>query len=113
MKILYLTLTKEPFETMETGLKDKEYREPSAWIRSRLIDKKTGNPKHYDVVLFRNGYEMNKPYFAATYLGFENAQKNYSVKYTNGFKVDVKKGYFRIKLGAIIKRGNILDKELF
>jgi len=113
MKILYLTLTKEPFEAMQLGLKDREYREPSKWIRSRLIDSKTKQPKHFDVVLFRNGYENDKPYFAAKYLGFEYSQMNYSVTYANGFTVNVKKGYFRIKLGAIIKKGNIDSKELF
>lgn len=113
MKILRLTLKSKPFEAMQLGYKDKEYRKPVQWIRSRLIDSKTGEQKKYDVVLFRNGYENNKPYFVATYLGFEIAKKNYSVKYKTGLKVNVMKGDFRIKLGSVVKRGNINSIELF
>lgn len=115
MKVLRLTLQAWPFETMQLGYKDREYREPkpSKWIESRLIDSKTGEPKHYDVVLFTHGYGSDKAYFAATYLGFEISKRNYTVEYKTGLKVKVKKGDFRIKLGAVIKRGNIHSKELF
>lgn len=113
MKALRLTLTAWPFETMQLGYKDREYRKNIQWVRSRLIDTKTGKPKEYDVVIFRNGYNKKDPYFVAKYLGFEVAQKNYTVEYKTGLKVHVRKGDYRIKLGAIIKRGNIHSKELF
>lgn len=113
MKVLHLTLTAWPFETMQLGYKDREYRKPIKWIRSRLIDSKTGKDKPYDVVLFRNGYEKTKPYFVAKFLGYEIAQRNYTVEYRNGFKVHVRKGDYRIKLGAIVNRGNIYSKEMF
>jgi ASC-1-like (ASCH) protein len=113
MKALHLTLSNEPFKIMEAGLKNREYRinNPN-WIKSRLIDSKTGKLKRYDVVVFKNGYGK-VPYFVCTYLGFEIAKKNYSVTYKKGFKVDVKKGMYRIKLGAIVRRGNIFSNELF
>lgn len=61
MKALLLTLRAWPFETMPLGYKDREYRKPSKWIRSRLIDTKTKKPKKYDVVVFRNGYNKTDP----------------------------------------------------
>lgn len=112
MKILHLTLKKTPFEIMVTGEKTHEYRQPTKWIKSRLLNI-NGTPKEYDVVKFTNGYERDKPYFAATYLGFEIAQKNYFVKYSNGLIVRVLKGDFRIKLGAIVRIGNVDSKEMF
>ena len=60
---------------MVTGEKNREYREPTKWISSRLFYK-DGTRKDFDVVKFTNGYERDKPYFAASFLGFEIAQKN-------------------------------------
>jgi hypothetical protein len=37
MKILHLTLSKLPFEVMATGEKTTEYRKPSKWILSVLL----------------------------------------------------------------------------
>jgi hypothetical protein len=112
MKILYLTLKQLPFQTMVTGEKDREYRTPEKWIKSRLFYP-DGTPKKYDLVKFTNGYESYKnPYFAATFLGFEIAQKNYKVTYSTGLVVYVHKGDFRIKLGSIVRKGNINKNEL-
>ena len=113
MKVLHLTLSQDPFNTMVVGYKDREYRKASKWIKSRLIDSKTGKRKKYDVVKFTNGYGRDKPYFIAPFLGFEIAKKNYKVIYPNGFSVNVRKGEYRIKLGAVIRSGNINSKELF
>jgi len=115
MKALLLTLQSWPFQTMHLGYKDREYRKDSSsnWIRSRLIDSKTDEPKHYDVVKFVNGYGKDKPYFVAAYKGFEMAKKNYMVEYKTGLKVNVKKGDFRILLGPIIRKGNVYSNELF
>jgi len=100
---------------MSMGLKDREYRinKKSNWIKSRLINSKTGLDKDYDFVLFVNGYGKFKPFFIAKYKGYEISKMNYSVKYKNGFEVHVKIGTYRILLGPIIKRGNIYSKELF
>lgn len=111
--ILRLTLCKNPFDTMAEGLKDREYREPSKWIKTRLINSETGQPKKYDAVLFSNGYSTKSPYMLFKYKGFEIAKKNYLVEYKNGFAVSVKKGQFRIILGTLIQKGNIDIKQLF
>lgn len=115
MKVLILNLKKEPFYTMLNGLKDKEYRvdTSSRWMRSRLIDRKTGKPKEYDFVKIIYAYGKQQPYFIARYKGFEIAKKNYNVKYNNGFAVRVNRGNFRIKLGSVLRTGNIHQKEMF
>lgn len=112
MKILYLTLTRLPFETMITGEKDREYRTntPSDWIKSRLIEKKTGKEKPITHVKFTFGYGNNQPYFICRFSGFEIAKKNYTVKYSTGLVVNVKKGDYRILLGKIIEKNNQLLK---
>ena len=112
-RILYLTVHNLPFKTMRIGLKDREYREPSKWIKSRLIDSKTGKEKEYDFICFRSGYHKKAPYFICVYKGFEVSKKNYSVNYKTEFKVDVKKGHYRILLGSIVNLGNTEMKELF
>lgn len=111
-KILYLTLSKLPFDTMKKGLKDREYRSPSKWIRSRLVDK-NGNPKRYDYVRFASGYHRNAPYFMCKFNGFEISKKNYKVEYSTRLIVNVYKGDYRILLGSIITKGNTEMKELF
>lgn len=112
-KILYLTVKNLPFETMRKGLKDREYRTPSKWIRSRLIDSKTGQNKHYDIIQFNSGYHKNSPYFRCKSKGFEVSKKNYKVEYSNGLKVKVNKGDYRILLGTITDKGNTEMKKLF
>jgi hypothetical protein len=114
MKVLLLRLSAEPWELMENCTKNNEYRfnnPKTDWIKRRLIYSKTGKDKQYDAVLMPNGYGKVR-YFARTFLGYKIAQKNYTVTYGD-FKVHVKKGMYNIKLGAVIKRGNINSKELF
>lgn len=113
MKILRLTLKQKPFEAFLKGLKHNEYRKPCKWITSRLIDTKTGNKKEYDIVLLTHGYGNDKPFISFTYYGFQVSKKNYTVKYENGLNVNVNKGFYNIKLGAIYKQGNINQKSLF
>lgn len=98
---------------MISGLKDREYRKPTQWIKSRLIDSKTGSNKKYNYVKFQNGYEKTKPYFVCKYLGYEISKKSYTVKYSNDFEVKVKKGDYRILLGPVIKTFNIETINLF
>jgi hypothetical protein len=100
---------------MYLGLKDREYRvnRKSKWMKSRLINSKTGIDKPYDFVLFKKGYGKFKPYFLVKYRGYEVSKMNYSVEYKTGLKVDVKRGMYRILLGPVIKQGNINSKELF
>lgn len=103
MSTLYLTLKKSPFEVMITGEKNEEFRKPSKWIESRLIDK-NGQPKKYDNVKFVNGYGTDKPHFCADYKGFEKSKSNQTIKYSNGLIVNVEKGDYKIKIGSVFYR---------
>lgn len=105
MRILHLSLNPEPFEVMVTGEKSNEYRKSSFWIKSRLF--KGNIPKKIDYVKFVNGYGSQRPYFIARFEGFHKAKINYTMKYSNGLKIQIRKGDFNIKLGTIIEYGNI------
>lgn len=100
-RILHLTLSKMPFDVMVTGEKSTEYREPSKWILSRL------QGKDYDLIKFVNGYGSDKPYFIAKFRGWEIETNPYSVDFSNGLKVDSKKGTVKIYAGEIVERGNL------
>ena len=103
MKILKLTLKKEPFDVMITGEKRNEYRNNSEWMRSRLYDK-MGKKRQYDLVEFTNGYGKDRPKFTVKFLGFEKIYK-VNKKYSNGLVVFYPKcnnGYFKIMLGDVI-----------
>lgn len=102
---LKLTLERKPFDLMECGIKDREFRKPSKWILSRLLYS-TGKEKQYDLVKFSNGYAPDAPFFICEYKGFYYAKSDHIVNY-EGFKVEVSKGDIIIKLGAVLKRGNI------
>lgn len=108
MKMLNLTLKKQPFDVMVTGEKGIEFRKRSEWILSRLIDKKTNQLKSYTHVKFVNGYGADKPYFIGIFNGFDYAQYNYSLRYSNGLLVNVEQGDIQIFLGEITERGSLL-----
>lgn len=108
LKVLHLSIKKEPFEVMVTGEKPNEYRKPTKWMLSRLYHK-DGTPKHYDVIKFVNGYGKNRPQFVCEFKGFN--QVNGPVgkfKYSNGFEVDVVAGDIIIECGKIGIRRNLL-----
>ena len=90
-KVLFLTLKKPQFEATISGEKIFEYRRPSDWIKSRLIN------KNYDLVKFVNGYGLDKPYFICEFLGWTIAKRG-THKYSNNLVVDVKENYFQINL---------------
>jgi len=102
-KVLFLTLKKEAFDVMVTGEKTIEFRKPSKWIKSRLFS------KEYDIILFRNGYGNDKPFFTCKYYGYESVKDTEVRKahYSNGLVVNVKEGDIQIKLGPIIEKGNL------
>lgn len=108
MKVLNLTLKKPPFDVMLTGEKKLEYREPTAWILSRLFDK-NGTRKEYDAVKFVNGYGSDKPYFVVEFKGWQHVHfKSHTIKYSNGFELQIEEGYYIvIKLGKILESGNL------
>lgn len=100
-RVLYLTLSKLPFEVMLTGEKSTEYRVPSKWILSRLQGKK------YDLIKFVNGYGSDKPYFIAKFRGWEFETNPHTVYFSNRLKVVSKIGMVKIYVGEIIERCNI------
>lgn len=55
--ILHLTLKKQWFDEIRAGVKKVEYREDKPYWRNRLF-------KHYDIVMFHNGYGHNAPTMA-------------------------------------------------
>lgn len=57
-KILHLTLMKRWFDEILVGTKKVEYREIKPYWTKRLFEE-NGKPKHYDFVLFRNGYSKS------------------------------------------------------
>ena len=100
-KILHLTLKKPQFKVTITGEKTSEFRRPSQWIKSRLIDKK------YDFVKFTNGYGSNKPSFLCKCLGWRYATRA-SYTFSNDLVVNVDETYFEILLGEIVQVKNVL-----
>lgn len=107
LKILYLSLSKEPFEVMVTGEKKQEFRKPTKWIMSRLYYR-DGTEKHYDVIKFTNGYGKDKPSFCCEFLGFEVMCGPVGrFKYSNGFEVDLEAGDVVISCGKIGIRRNL------
>lgn len=105
MKILRLSLHKLPFDIMKTGDKKLEFRKPSKWIMSRLVDK-NGEPKHYDYVEFTNGYGADKHKFMAEYKGFEFSKTLIpaTYHYPNGLSVVVSNGDVIIELGELYEK---------
>jgi hypothetical protein len=109
MKTLYLTLKRFPFILMSEGVKKMEFRKPSKWIKSRLLNK-NGTFKHYDQVHFRNGYGNDKPYFTCKFIrtdivDVENDAFNYTLNGKDVLSVEVKRGDFIIFLGEITSFG--------
>lgn len=102
---LSLTLRKDWFDIMVTGEKVHEFRNPSEWIQSRLYNK-NGSLKEYDLIKFVNGYGKMSPYFICEYRGFQFAKWDHDVMYGEK-KVNVRKGDVIIKLGQILKIGNV------
>lgn len=67
MKILHLKLKKKWFDMIASGEKKEEYRDVKAFWWSRLIEYgdfenfEVTKFKHYDAVLFVNGYSKQAP----------------------------------------------------
>jgi len=96
--ILFLTLKKEPFEQIKSGVKTSEFREyKKHWIQKLL------NPdesfKTYDLILFQNGYRSNAPRMLVEFKGIKIN------KYKTGFLKWGKE--FEIELGKIVKEESL------
>jgi hypothetical protein len=84
--------------SVKTSVKECEW-EPSKWILSRL------EGKDYDFVRFVNGYGNNRPYFVAMFECWLQSESECHFDYSNGLRVDVKKGTVLIFLGDIVETG--------
>lgn len=104
MRVLKLTLKKKWFDLMklrdEKLRKKIEFRDPSDWIFSRLLDE-NGNEKEYDLIEFRNGYGKNAPSFCCEFLGWDIEEKQ--TEYIFGsVKIITEVGTVKIYLGKIV-----------
>lgn len=69
-KVLYLTLKKEFFNQIEEGTKTSEYREyKEHWIKK--LTNPDGTFKHYDLILFQNGYRKDAPQMLVEFRGIK------------------------------------------
>ena len=99
-KVLKLTLKKKWFDLMKDGFKKIEFREPSDWIFSRLLDENS-NEKEYDLIEFRNGYGKNAPSFCCEFLGWDIEEKQ--TEYIFGsVKIITDVGTVKIFLGKVL-----------
>lgn len=98
-KTLYLTLKKLQFQVTVSGEKTSEFRRPSKWILSRLIN------KDYDIIKFTNGYGSDKPNFTCEFKGWKYAEKKKHI-YSNGLVVNAGSDYIEMPLGSILSIEN-------
>ena len=82
--ILHLNLHREWFAQIATKKKRIEYRKRTAYWKTRLEN------RHYDVILFRNGYATRAPEMLVEFCGLR--------RYGNG-----QNAYYAIRLGRILK----------
>ena len=80
---LHLNLHREFFAQIAAGTKRTEYRDRSPYWRRRL------EGRHYDVILFRNGYATQAPVMVVEFLGVRRTSKR-------------GKPYYAIRLGRIL-----------
>lgn len=104
--VLYLNLTHEAFDVMVTQEKTNEYRKPTKWIKQRLYYP-DGTPKPITHIYFVRAYGGDKPYFICKLYNYIIAKKNYKMSYSNGLKVDIRKGDFNFNLGSFVEVGNL------
>ena len=99
-KVLKLTLKKKWFDLMKDGFKKIEFRDPSDWIFSRLLDE-NGDERKYDLIEFKNGYSYNAPSFYCEFLGWDIEEK--ATEYVFGSeKIISDVGTVKIFLGKIL-----------
>jgi ASC-1-like (ASCH) protein len=83
-EILHLNLHREFFDAIARRRKRIEYRKQSAHWRKRLED------RHYDAILFRNGYAPDAPEMLVEFRGLR--------RYGRG-----RDAYYAIRLGRILR----------
>ena len=98
--VLKLTLKKKWFDLMCAGFKKIEFREPSEWIFSRLLDENS-NEKEYDLIEFKNGYAKNAPSFCCEFLGWDIEEKQ-TVYFFGSEKIISEVGTIKIFIGKVL-----------
>ena len=66
MRTLHLTLKKQWFDMIASGVKKEEYREMKPYWHKRLLN------KSFDVIQFRNGYSKDAPSIKVEFKGLES-----------------------------------------
>ena len=69
VQVLRLVLKRKPFDVMRSGEKTEEFRDNTAYWRSRLLDKSTGRWRHFDYIEFSLGYHPTRPKFRVRFMG--------------------------------------------
>lgn len=95
MSTLHLTLKKQWFDMILSGVKTEEYRDIKPYYNLRLIG------KEYDTVVFRNGYARDAPRLTIELK---------SIRFGTGkteWGAEEGKTYFVLLLGKIINTKNI------
>lgn len=87
-----MTLHRKWFDQIAAGTKKEEYREFKEYWYNRLVD------KHYDRIIFRNGYSANAPIMEVEFKGVELK----TITWDSGITDEV----FALKLGKILKIKN-------
>lgn len=110
---LYITIKKEWFDLIASGVKKEEYREIKEYWTRRLV----GNWHQYesnqvmyrgeymlpygiDCIEFRNGYKPDSPRITVEWLGIEVGKPNPEWFPKDG---DIENNVFILKLGKIIE----------
>lgn len=73
-KVLYLTLKKEFFNQIKEGTKTSEFREYKEFWKKKLTNP-DGTFKHYDLILFQNGYHKDAPQMLVEFKGIKINKK--------------------------------------
>jgi len=74
-KILHLTLKKEWFDMIDSGVKKEEYREIKPYWTKRFFNE-DGSTKDYDIIRFKNGYNSDSPVFNVEFKGIRLGKGN-------------------------------------
>jgi len=90
-KVLYLTLKKEFFNQIKEGTKTSEFREyKEFWIKK--LTNPDGTFKHYDLILFQNGYHTDAPQMLVEFKGIKiNKNKIGFLQWEKEFEIELGK----------------------
>jgi hypothetical protein len=109
-KILHLTLKKKWFYLILKGEKKHEYRIAKAyWVRrlTEEFDLRNGTIRfrHFDEIIFRNGYSKTAPTIRIGFLGIRYLLSRHS--FNESLAPTISEPFFEIQLGKILGTKNI------